>query len=186
MLRAAALLLIVAAFARPFFRRARSRRAAGGGAREVVILLDQSASMGYGDRWQRAQHAARDASSIRWPATIARRWCCSRATPKKRPRDERSRAGSNQAVDAAKVTSGATRYGPALKLAQSILGAIDAATAGGVLISDFQKTGWTGAEEVRLPEGTVLTPVSVAGATRRTSRSPPSRSPAPTSPARNG
>ena len=42
----------------------RRRRACGrgraGGAREVVILLDQSASMGYGDHWQRAQEAARD------------------------------------------------------------------------------------------------------------------------------
>src|SRR4029453_12475034 len=26
----------------------------------------------------------------------------------------------------------------------------------------FQKTGWTGAEEIRLPDSTVLTPISVA------------------------
>src|SRR5438445_3786927 len=59
MLRAAAIALIVAAFARPFLRRDAAAAVAGGGAREVVILLDQSASMGYGDHWTRAQSAAR-------------------------------------------------------------------------------------------------------------------------------
>src|SRR6267143_2737430 len=58
MLRAAAVALIVLAFARPFFRRDASAIAATGGAREVVILLDQSASMGYGDHWQKARDAA--------------------------------------------------------------------------------------------------------------------------------
>src|ERR1041384_6663609 len=59
MLRAAAILLIVAAFARTFFRQTAAANAVTGGAREVVILLDQSASMGYGDHWGKAQDAAR-------------------------------------------------------------------------------------------------------------------------------
>ena len=59
LMRAAALALIVAAFARPFFpASAAAAMAATGGSREVVILLDQSASMGYGDRWQRAKAEA--------------------------------------------------------------------------------------------------------------------------------
>src|SRR5215510_6839287 len=59
-MRAAALALIVLAFARPFFRQsALAAAAASGGAREVVILLDQSASMGYADHWQKGQDAAR-------------------------------------------------------------------------------------------------------------------------------
>ena len=33
-----------------------------------------------------------------------------------------------------------------------------------ILISDFQKSGWNGAEDVHFPEGTTLTPVSVASA----------------------
>ena len=54
--------LIVAAFARPFFPQgAAAALAAAGGSREIVILLDQSASMGYGDHWQRARDAARSA-----------------------------------------------------------------------------------------------------------------------------
>src|SRR6202023_1133198 len=58
LMRAAAILLIVAAFARPFFRQGSLLVSAAGGAREVVVLLDQSASMGYGDHWQRARAAA--------------------------------------------------------------------------------------------------------------------------------
>src|SRR5215204_1133322 len=52
LMRAAAMALIVAAFARPFFARgAAAALAAAGGSREIVVLLDQSASMGYGDHW---------------------------------------------------------------------------------------------------------------------------------------
>ena len=62
LMRAAAIALIVAAFARPFLPAgAAAAIAAAGGSREVVILLDRSASMGYGDRWQRARDAARTA-----------------------------------------------------------------------------------------------------------------------------
>ena len=44
--------------ARSFRASAAASLAATGGSREVVILLDQSASMGYGDRWQRARDEA--------------------------------------------------------------------------------------------------------------------------------
>src|SRR5213083_814161 len=59
LMRAAAIALIVAAFAHPFIHQGTVAAAVGGGAREVVILLDQSASMGYGDHWSRARDAAR-------------------------------------------------------------------------------------------------------------------------------
>src|SRR5258707_12517513 len=59
LLRAAAIALIVAAFARPFLRQGAAAAAAVGGAREIVVLLDQSASIGYGDHWARAQDRAR-------------------------------------------------------------------------------------------------------------------------------
>src|SRR4029079_3392123 len=61
LLRAAAILLIVAAFARPFIPQGALAGAATEGAREIVVLLDQSASMGYGDHFQRAREAARKA-----------------------------------------------------------------------------------------------------------------------------
>src|SRR5438093_2498910 len=55
MMRCAALLLIVAAFARPFLKQEIAAAAAVGGTREIVLLLDHSASMGYGDHWQKAK-----------------------------------------------------------------------------------------------------------------------------------
>src|SRR2546430_6251488 len=59
LLRAAAVALIVAAFSRPFFQQQAKASALSGGARDIVILLDQSASMGYGDHWTKARDAAR-------------------------------------------------------------------------------------------------------------------------------
>ena len=163
LLRAAAILLIVAAFARPFIPQGALAVAAARGAREVVVLLDQSASMGYGDHWQRAREAARkaiDGLSAEDKATLV--LFARNAEENIRATSDRLRL--DQAVEAAKVTSGSTRYGPALKLAQSILGASSLRQKEVVLVSDFQKTGWTGAEEIRLPEGTIVTPVSVASA----------------------
>src|SRR5690242_18728743 len=61
LMRLAALAMIVLAFSRPFFRRDSLAAATQQGAREAVILLDTSYSMDYGDRWSKAQAAARDA-----------------------------------------------------------------------------------------------------------------------------
>jgi hypothetical protein len=162
-LRAAAIALIALAFARPFLRRNAAAAAIGSGARDVVILLDQSASMGYGDHWDRARAAARavvrglgadDRATLVLFAKNAEENM--RATP--------DRARLEAAITAAKVTSGSTRYGPALKLADSILGRSPLKRREAVLISDFQKTGWTGSEDARFPEGMALTTVSVASA----------------------
>jgi hypothetical protein len=160
-LRAAAILLLVAAFARPFLPQGALAVEPSVGAREVVVLLDQSASMGYGDRWQQAQQAARRAVDGLGNDDRATLVLFSRnAEENVRATNDRVRLG--QAISAAKVGSGSTRYGPALKLAQSILGASSLKNKEVVLVSDFQKTGWTGAEEIRLPDSTVLTPISVA------------------------
>src|SRR5262252_1388838 len=59
LMRAAAIALLVLAFSRPLFRQRAIAAAAATGAREIVVLLDQSASMGYGDHWKKAQDAAR-------------------------------------------------------------------------------------------------------------------------------
>jgi hypothetical protein len=66
------------------------------------------------------------------------------------------------AVAAAQPSSGATRYGPALKLAGSILSESTLPRREVILVSDFQRAGWQGAEGVRLPMGAVLTPLSIA------------------------
>jgi hypothetical protein len=162
LLRLAALALIVSAFARPFFTVDAIVSAAGGsGAREVVILLDRSASMGYGDHWTRAQEEARaivDGLSGDDRATLVLF---------DRGAEEAVRATSdagslNAAIGAASVTSGATRFGPALRLAQSLLGRSDRSRLEAYLVSDFQRSGWERQEEIALPEGATITPVSVS------------------------
>src|SRR5437667_5743263 len=160
LLRAAAIALVVAAFARPFLRQG-AAAAAIGGAREIVVLLDQSASMGYGDHWTRAKDAARGV--VRGMGANDRATLVlfgKNAEESMRATADRSRLES--AINAAKVTSGATRFGPALKLSESILSRSPIKRREAVLISDFQRSGWSGSEEVRFPEGTSVSTVSVA------------------------
>lgn len=160
LMRAVAIALIVAAFSRPFMPQGSVAAAVGGGAREIVILLDQSASMGYGDHWTRAKDAAR--------AVVRGLGGDDRATlvlfnknAEENMRATSDRARLEAAVDAAKVGSGATRYGPALKLAESILSRSPIKRREAVLISDFQRSGWTGSEDVRFPEGMTVSTVPV-------------------------
>src|SRR4051812_19555678 len=162
LMRAAAIALIVAAFARPFLpASAAASLAATGGSREVVILLDQSASMGYGDRWQRARDEAGKVIDSIGAADKATLVLFSRnAEENIRATSDRGRLQA--ALRAASLTAAGTRFGPALKLAESILTRSTLQRREAVLISDFQKTGWTGSEDVHFPEGMTLTPVSVA------------------------
>ena len=147
LMRAAAIALIVAAFARPFFPQGAAAVAAAGGNREVVILLDQSASMGYGDHWQRARDAARDAVGSLGTGDRATLVLFGRnAEENMRATSDRGRLEARSTPRS--VTSGATRYGPALKLAESILSRSTLPRREAILISDFQKSGWTGAEDV--------------------------------------
>ena len=155
-LRIAAIALIVLAFARPFFSQgAMAVAAAGGGSREIVVLLDNSASMGYGDHWQRAQDAARDAVGSLGVTDRASLVLFGRNA------DEQLRSASDRdrfeaAVGAARVSSNGTRYGPALKLAESILERSNLPRREVILISDMQRTGWTGSEDVRFAENVQL------------------------------
>jgi hypothetical protein len=163
LVRLSALALIILAFARPFFER-QDAPPAGTGARELVVLLDQSYSIGYGDRWERARAAAYDAINglgaadrgsvvlFSSGAEIALRSTAS---------GERERLTA--AVAAAKPTDGSTRYAPALKVAGSILAESPLPQREVVLISDFQRGGWRGEEGARLPAGSTVTPVTIGG-----------------------
>lgn len=161
LLRLAVLALIVMAFARPFLRRETLAVAAAGGAREVVILLDRSYSVGYADRWQRAQAAARDTvnglgGSDRGTVVLFD----TGAEVALRSAADKGRLIA--AIETAQPGAAATKYGPALKLAGSIISESALPNKEVVLISDFQRRGWIGAEGVRLPDGTTVTPVAVA------------------------
>ncbi len=162
LLRIAAMLLVIVAFSRPFLNRDPVRAAAATtGAREVVILLDRSASMGYGDHWSRAQAEARK--------IVREIGGDDRATLvlfdehlEEAVRSTGDRSSLDTAIGQAAVSSGATRFAPALRLAQSRLSQSTLPRKEAYLISDFQKTGWERQEEIRLPEGATITPISVA------------------------
>ena len=175
-MRLAALALIVLAFARPFLRRTEIAAGASG-AREVVILLDHV-----------VQHGVR--REVGAGASPPPRRAINGLTPA-RPRLDRplqlehrgraafggrSRTAARRGGVGVKPAAGATRYGPALKLAGSILGESALPRREAVLISDFQRGGWQGGEGVRLPDGAVLTPVAITDSGEgRTSRSRRSR-----------
>ena len=159
LMRCAALALLVAAFARPFLRS--TALAVAGGGREVVVLLDRSWSMAYGDRWDRAQAAARGAVQDMGPedrATVVRFDSGAQAGA----RSTNDRASLLAAVNEAEIGAATTRFGPPLQLAQGILEDSDLPRLEVVLVSDFQRTGIDSAANTLLPPGTVLTPVAVA------------------------
>jgi hypothetical protein len=81
------------------------------------------------------------------------------------PTNDRGRLQSE--ITAATLSAGATRFGPALKLAGSLLAASSLPRREVVLISDFQRSGWSPGDGLRLPAGTVLTPVPMAATAAR-------------------
>lgn len=162
-MRLAAILLVVMAFSRPFFRKDTVALASSMGPREVVVLLDHSYSMGYGDRWDRARAAARQAIqnlSQSDHATLI--LFGTGAQLEVRATADLSRVLA--AVDAAKLSAEATRYAPGLKLAQRVLADSTLPSREVVMISDFQRNGWVRDENLRLPEGTIFTPVPITDA----------------------
>ena len=74
------------------------------------------------------------------------------------------------AIDGAKVGAEATRYAPALKLAQRVLADSTLQTREVVLISDFQRNGWVRDENLRLPEGTTFKAIPITDAQTREPR----------------
>ena len=160
LLRLAAIALIVAAFARPFLRNT-TVAAAASGARDMVILLDRSYSMGHGDQWERAKRAAADAArSMTSGDRAALVLFASSAEIAVQPTNDRARLESEIAATA--LSDGGTRLGPALKLAGSLLSASNLPRREVIVVSDFQRSGWSPGDGLRLPAGTVVTPVTVA------------------------
>lgn len=160
-LRCLALILFVAAFARPFFSRARRLEAAGG-ARERVILLDRSYSMEYGDRWKRAKDSARAAiGTLRPGDRVTLVTFANDAAAQTEPTGDR--AELERAIDRATLSAEGTRYGPALKFAGDLLAASNLPNRDIVLVSDFQRHGWSSRAELRMPPNIEIRPMDVSG-----------------------
>ncbi len=164
-LRCLAIILLALAFARPLFQRGglAGSSSSSSGAREIIILLDRSYSMGYGDHWTRALSSARrvvDGMRTSDRATIV--LFASSAEVIGRPTADR--ATLNAMLDGARLSSGTTRYAPAIGLASTILAETELPRREAVLITDFQRSGWTGDSDVRLPAGTTVTPIDVSDA----------------------
>ena len=159
-LRALALALVVAAFARPFFDQASGAALGSGGPREIVVLLDRSYSMEIDDQIEQARMEAERIFTDLGPLDRASLVTFSRgADVIVRSTSDRSRLRG--ALDTVTVGSGATRYGPALKVAQTILEESTLALGEVYLLSDFQRNGWTGDEGVSLPPGSSLLPIEI-------------------------
>jgi hypothetical protein len=162
-MRLAAILLIVLAFSRPFFERPIAALASASGPREVVILLDRSYSMAYGDRWTRAQAAARQAvQSLSTSDHVTLILFGTNAQLEVRASADLSRVIA--AIDGAKLSAEGTRYAPGLKLAQRVLVDSTLQAREVVMISDFQRNGWVRDENLRLPEGTIFKPIAITDA----------------------
>ncbi len=161
MLRLAALAVIVLAFARPFLR-SQALAAAPNGAREVVLLLDRSYSMGFAGTWARAQQAAAQAIGDTTPSDRISVVLFA-DTPEVAVRSTPDRSRAVAEINAATPGPGATKYGPALKLAGSMLAESLLPRRQVFLVSDFQRAGWQADATLRLPGGATLTPVAVDG-----------------------
>lgn len=162
LMRLAALTALIAAFARPFLDREDVALTGAQVAREVVILVDRSYSMDYGDRWADALAGARAAVRQLGPEDRGSLvFFSAGATLAVRSTTDRTVLFS--ALDTAAPGAGATRFGPALDLARTVLEQSNLPGRHAVVVSDFQRGGWDGDEGARLPPGTTVDPVVVSG-----------------------
>ena len=152
-LRCLALLLLTIAFARPFFESPSTATAATLGPREVVLVIDHSYSMGYENRLEAAKQVARSRIDALGPEDRGSLVVFSdRAEILNQPSSDGDELKA--ILDGIELSARTTRYGPALKLAKRIVDESNLPRKEVVLLSDFQRLGWEGDEDVWLPAGT--------------------------------
>ncbi len=161
LMRCAAIALLVMAFARPFIDQPGVAAAMAASDRDLVVLLDNSYSMSYGDRWQRAQQAARDILEEIGGADRASLVVFS-DTARLLVRSTSEAGVLRGALEGTALSSRGTRYAPAIRMAQQLLDDTELPNREVVLISDFQKAGWDPQNEIRLPPGTSFRPIDLS------------------------
>ena len=163
-LRCLALALLAVAFARPLFQGDAAANAAAAD-RLTVVLLDNSFSMGFGDRWQRAVTAAAgEFDGLGAGDRGALIVYSDQAEIVRAPTSD----GSLLATLAreAEVVPRATSLLPAFQVARGVLADAGApAVRELVIVSDFQRSSWAPDNAASLPQGVELRLVDVRSVT---------------------
>jgi hypothetical protein len=165
LMRVLAFLLIVLAFMRPYREKPRASVAVGGITTAHILLLDNSLSMAYQDRWERARKAAveivrRSGRGDKFSILVF----ADRTAARTQFISEPAEAVSE--IESLELSDQSTKYGQALRAAEKF--AFDAGTGKRViyLISDFQKNGWAAEErDFQLGAGIELRPVDLGSDT---------------------
>jgi hypothetical protein len=161
LLRVLALLLIALAFMRPYREKTQAAAAVGKITTAHIIVLDNSLSMGYRDRWDKARKAA---SAIIRKSESGDSFAILEFSDRTSARTLLTNDSSDalNQIESLELSDQATRYGQALRAAEKF--ALDAGTGKRIihLISDFQKNGWmTEDQDFRLSSGVELQHVDV-------------------------
>ena len=152
LLRLAALLLLVLAFARPLLTDPDAIGLSGSAARSLILLLDDSFSMRFGDRFERAQAQARSILEGMSPGDRIQAVLFSDST-RLLNRPEASPREVGKLIDALEPGFAGTDYGPALRLADQLLAGAPEGSPEIHWISDFQESGWRpGSQNVSIGE----------------------------------
>lgn len=157
LVRVLILLLLALAFMRPFQDRPQALAAAGRVTSAHVILLDNSMSMAYADRWEKARRAAAGIVRQAGPGDKVSLIEFSDQTNVLMLPATDFTAVLDAIERAAELTDRPTRYGQALRIAEKTALETEAGKRLIYLISDFQKNGWATEErDFRLSSGIEL------------------------------
>jgi hypothetical protein len=164
MLRITALILLALAFARPFFTWKVSPPLAGSQTRSLVILLDNSFSMRFGNRFERAKDQAlqvvRGLSSGDSVQLVA-----FSDTADVLNSAQRDHPAIQTLIRGLQPSYRSTNYAQALKLADQLLASAPNEVREIHWISDFQNTGWSDAkQDFRMDQRISVKSYDVAGA----------------------
>jgi hypothetical protein len=162
LLRILALLLIVAAFMRPYRTQEHAMIPGGESASAHIILLDNSMSMRYQDRWDRARQAAADIVKEAEPGDVFAVVEFSDSAEVKTTHTTSPSVALAQIEKGVELSDRQTRFAQALLIGERL--ALDSGVGNRIihLISDFQKNGWAAEEqEFRLSAGIDLQYVDV-------------------------
>jgi hypothetical protein len=159
LMRSLALILIAAAFARPWLKKTDAATGTHAGGKDIVLMIDRSYSMSARGVWDRAQRAA--ANVLAGAAANDRVAVIGFGEQAELlARLDEPRARAQLALQTVEPSRDVTRYAPAFKLAGNALGRARG-SAEIVVITDRQRSGWRGVEQVPVPQGTTVRVIDV-------------------------